>query len=171
MAGHKLVLVVRPADRARLLVGATPQLEKSALSICQCFSKRNPVSTIRSPTIPAKSTAKGTAKRHRKRQLMKAENIDVSLMAAGPGQLERIPCQIFSYADDASLYVAGQIADLMRTRAAAGKQCVLGLATGSTPTSIYEELVRLHREEGLSFINVVTFNIDEFYPMEPAELQ
>ena len=102
---------------------------------------------------------------------MKAENIDVSLMAAGPGQLERIPCQIFSYADDASLYVAGQIADLMRTRAAAGKQCVLGLATGSTPTSIYEELVRLHREEGLSFQNVVTFNLDEYYPMEPAELQ
>src|SRR5690606_11534365 len=48
---------------------------------------------------------------------------------------------------------------------------VLGLATGSTPTRVYEELVRLHREEGLSFQNVVTFNLDEYYPMQPDSLQ
>jgi len=102
---------------------------------------------------------------------MKTENSDVYRLAEGPDQLERVPCQIFRHAHNASLYVAGQIADLMKTRAAAGKQCVIGLATGSTPTTIYEELVRLHREEGLSFQNVVTFNLDEYYPMEPAELQ
>ncbi len=102
---------------------------------------------------------------------MKAENTDVYLTSEGPDQLERIPCQIFHHARDASIYVAQQIADLIKQRAAAGQKCVLGLATGSTPTKIYEELVRLHREEGLSFQNVITFNLDEYFPMPPEELQ
>jgi glucosamine-6-phosphate deaminase len=42
---------------------------------------------------------------------------------------------------------------------------VLGLATGSTPIGVYRELIRMHREEGLSFADVVTFNLDEYYPM------
>ena len=48
---------------------------------------------------------------------------------------------------------------------------ILGLATGSTPKSLYAELVRLHKEEGLSFKNVVTFNLDEYYPIEKEALQ
>lgn len=48
---------------------------------------------------------------------------------------------------------------------------MLGLATGSTPCQVYSELVRLHREDGLSFANVVTFNLDEYYPMDPGALQ
>ncbi len=48
---------------------------------------------------------------------------------------------------------------------------MLGLATGSTPISVYAELVRLHREEGLSFAGVTTFNLDEYYPIHPDELQ
>jgi glucosamine-6-phosphate deaminase len=48
---------------------------------------------------------------------------------------------------------------------------VLGLATGSTPTRLYEELVRLHQQEGLSFQNVITFNLDEYFPMSPDSLQ
>ncbi len=102
---------------------------------------------------------------------MKAENRDAYHDSEGPDQLERIPCQMFRHARDASIYVARQIADLIRKRAESGKQCVLGLATGSTPTTVYEELVRLHREEGLSFQNVVSFNLDEYYPMQPEELQ
>lgn len=47
-----------------------------------------------------------------------------------------------------------------------GKTCVLGLATGSTPIGVYEELKRLHKQEGLSFKNVVTFNLDEYYPIK-----
>ena len=47
---------------------------------------------------------------------------------------------------------------------------MLGLATGSTPIGVYRELIRLHREEGLSFANVVTFNLDEYYPMDPGSL-
>lgn len=53
----------------------------------------------------------------------------------------------------------------------AGKRCVLGLATGSTPMEIYRELVRKHQHEGLSFAHVVTFNLDEYYPMHPSALQ
>ena len=67
--------------------------------------------------------------------------------------------------------MANQIADLIRAKAAEGKPCVLGLATGSSPTRVYEELVRLHREDGLSFQNVVSFNLDEYFPMAPDSLQ
>ena len=86
-------------------------------------------------------------------------------------KLERLNCEVFSNAPAAARYVAQQMASLIRERAAKGKQCVLGLATGSTPVGIYSELVRLHKEEGLSFQNVVTFNLDEYYPMKPNELQ
>ena len=87
------------------------------------------------------------------------------------GKLERLPCEVFTNAPAASRYVAVQIAELIRSRAAKQKNCVLGLATGSTPVGIYAELVRMHREEGLSFQNVITFNLDEYYPMGPDELQ
>lgn len=63
---------------------------------------------------------------------------------------------------DACAAVAGEIASLIRRRAAAGRHAVLGLATGSTPLPLYAELVRMHREEGLSFANVVSFNLDEY---------
>jgi glucosamine-6-phosphate deaminase len=82
-----------------------------------------------------------------------------------------LPVSIYSDSELASAAVAGQIAELIRTRAAEGRPCVLGLATGSSPTRVYEELVRLHREEGLSFQNVVSFNLDEYYPMAPDSLQ
>jgi glucosamine-6-phosphate deaminase len=67
--------------------------------------------------------------------------------------------------------VAERIATLVRERQAQGRQLVLGLATGSTPIGVYGELVRLHREQGLSFANVVTFNLDEYWPMRPDDLQ
>ena len=66
---------------------------------------------------------------------------------------------------------AQEIAALIRERAAESKPCVLGLATGSTPVNVYAELVRLYREEGLSLANVVTFNLDEYHPMQPDCLQ
>lgn len=86
-------------------------------------------------------------------------------------QFEKIPVHIFDAAKSGSIYVAQQIAELIREKAARGDVAVLGLATGSSPTRVYEELVRMHREEGLSFRNVVTFNLDEYYPMNPASLQ
>jgi len=84
---------------------------------------------------------------------------------------ERISTRVLERAKDVSATVAREIADLIRAKAAKGERCVLGLATGSTPTGVYEELVRLHTDEGLSFRNVVTFNLDEYWPMQPHELQ
>jgi glucosamine-6-phosphate deaminase len=84
---------------------------------------------------------------------------------------ERIPVRVFDSSEAASVAVAAEIAALIRQRAAQGKRCVLGLATGSTPTGVYRELVRLHREEQLSFRNVTTFNLDEYWPMQPDELR
>jgi glucosamine-6-phosphate deaminase len=84
---------------------------------------------------------------------------------------ERVPTHVYARSHDVNVVVAREIAQLINARAIAGQRCVLGLATGSTPTGIYAELVRLHREEGLSFANVVTFNLDEYFPMRPEELQ
>jgi glucosamine-6-phosphate deaminase len=84
---------------------------------------------------------------------------------------EKIPVKIFKGSDDASQFVAAEIASLIKKRGSEGKPAVLGLATGSTPTRVYAELVRLHKDEGLSFKNVFTFNLDEYYPMPPDSLQ
>ena len=86
-------------------------------------------------------------------------------------QQSMIPFTIVSDPAEASTCVATEIASLIKARAAEGKNCVLGLATGSTPIGVYDELIRMHGEEGLSFANVVTFNLDEYYPMHPESLQ
>ena len=84
---------------------------------------------------------------------------------------EKIPVKIVQDAKEGSRWVAQQIASLIREKQKKKEKCVLGLATGSTPRSLYAELVRLHREEGLSFKNVISFNLDEYYPIEPQALQ
>lgn len=78
-------------------------------------------------------------------------------------QEERIKTYVYPGAADACAHVASAIAVLIRERNQVGKATVLGLATGSTPVRLYRELIRLHREEGLSFQNVITFNLDEYY--------
>lgn len=84
---------------------------------------------------------------------------------------EKIPTKIFSSSEEASVFVAREIAALIKIRQLEGKHCVLGLATGSTPTRVYAELVSMHKNEGLSFKNVYTFNLDEYFPMQPDSLQ
>jgi glucosamine-6-phosphate deaminase len=84
--------------------------------------------------------------------------------------LEHIRTIIVDDHDELGRLIAHRIADLVRSRRAEGRRAVLGLATGSTPIGVYRELIRLHREEGLSFRNVVSFNLDEYYPMPPASL-
>jgi glucosamine-6-phosphate deaminase len=79
-----------------------------------------------------------------------------------PSRFEHAPLAIFASSREASRAVAREVADLVRARARDGRSVVLGLATGSTPLSFYAELIRLHREEGLSFANVITFNLDEY---------
>ena len=85
--------------------------------------------------------------------------------------IEKLPISVFGSAGDGSLHVAREVARTIREREAEGLHTVLGLATGSSPTRMYDELVRMHREEGLSFRNVITFNLDEYYPMQPDALQ
>lgn len=85
-------------------------------------------------------------------------------------RLERIRVEILDPPDALAEAVALRIATLIRERAAAGKAAVLGLATGSTPVGVYRELVRMHRDEGLSFANVETFNLDEYWPMDPESI-
>jgi glucosamine-6-phosphate deaminase len=84
---------------------------------------------------------------------------------------EQVPIALYPESKGVNRAVAAEIAALIRATAAQGRSCVLGLATGSTPTGIYDELIRLHRAEGLSFKNVITFNLDEYYPMDPGERQ
>lgn len=88
-----------------------------------------------------------------------------------PSLPERLPVAVYPDSSAASAAAAEEIAALIRQRASQGRRAVLGLATGSTPQGVYEALVRLHRSEGLSFRNVTTFNLDEYWPMRPDALQ
>jgi glucosamine-6-phosphate deaminase len=85
--------------------------------------------------------------------------------------LEKVPVKIFSSPSEGSKFVAQQIAQLIREKEAAGKNPVIGLATGASPKTLYAELVRMHKEEGLSFKNVIAFNLDQYYPMDKDALQ
>lgn len=76
---------------------------------------------------------------------------------------EKIPTHIFPNSGAAAKALAEEVQALIKERAAQGKNVVLGMATGSTPVPFYRELIRLHKEEGLSFKNVITFNLDEYY--------
>jgi len=77
----------------------------------------------------------------------------------------RVPTLAFSSASAAAKHLAREIDNTIRARNAAGRSTVLGLATGSTPVSLYRELIRLHKEEGLDLSRVISFNLDEYYPM------
>ena len=81
-------------------------------------------------------------------------------------RFEKIHNVVFNSSEDASIKVAEEIASLIRKKNEINKPCVLGLSTGSSPIKVYEELIRLHKDEGLSFANVITFNLDEYHPME-----
>ena len=86
-------------------------------------------------------------------------------------RFEKIHNIIFDSSFTASIVVAKEIANLINDKSSQNTHCVLGLATGSSPIKVYEELVRMHREEGLSFANVISFNLDEYYPMQKSNVQ
>ena len=101
---------------------------------------------------------------------------DQSIVYKVPGQFEetrfeKVHNVIFDSSVEASVLVAEEIAQLIREKQKLKKNCVLGLATGSSPIKVYEELVRIHREEGLSFVNVITFNLDEYLGMDRHNIQ
>lgn len=86
-------------------------------------------------------------------------------------RFEKIHNVVFDSSDRASIIVAHEIAKLIKSKQEDNENCVLGLATGSSPIKVYEELVRLHKEEDLSFKNVISFNLDEYYPMGKDNIQ
>src|SRR5438105_1270912 len=81
----------------------------------------------------------------------------------------KIPTLVFPTSTQASRHVALMIESLIRQNNSASRPTVLGLATGSTPVGLYRELVRLHREAGLDFSRVISFNLDEYFPMPPDD--
>ena len=81
--------------------------------------------------------------------------------------IERVPVVVTEGHDDMAWAVAQRMATIIREKNARGENAVLGLATGSTPIGVYRDLIRLHGNEGLDFSRVVTFNLDEYYPMDP----
>jgi glucosamine-6-phosphate deaminase len=84
---------------------------------------------------------------------------------------EKLAVTVYPDQHVASIKVAQRIAEVIRKKQEAHQKAVLGLATGVTPIGVYNELVRLHKEDGLSFKNVITFNLDEYYPMKPDAAQ
>ena len=85
-------------------------------------------------------------------------------------QFEKIDTEIYDDEKQGSKQIAAEIASVIKDKQAQNQTCVLGLSGGSSPLSVYEELVRLHKEEGLSFNNVVVFNVTEFYPLSQQNL-
>lgn len=81
-------------------------------------------------------------------------------------QFENVAVRVYDRSAEACAVLAAEIAALIRRKKQEGGHAVLGLATGSTPVGLYRELIRLHREEGLSFANVITFNLDEYHGLE-----
>ncbi len=85
--------------------------------------------------------------------------------------VEKVPVLVYADPASASIAVAQRIAAIIRERAAQNQPAVLGLATGHTPVKVYAELIRMHREEGLDFSRVITFNLDEYWPFDPKRIQ
>lgn len=86
-------------------------------------------------------------------------------------EVEKIKTSIWQDAKQGSVHIAKVIAQAIREKNDKGEMIVLGLSTGNSPISVYKELVRLHKEEALSFKNVISFNLDEYYPMQPDASQ
>jgi glucosamine-6-phosphate deaminase len=84
---------------------------------------------------------------------------------------EKVPVKIYKNVAEGSHAVAAQIAQLIKEKQAQNLPCILGMATGATPILLYKELVRMHKEEGLSFKNVITINLDEYYPIAQSAYQ
>jgi len=94
-----------------------------------------------------------------------------SIPDRGPSRvLERIRTVVVEDYQEIASQIADRIATLIHDHDARGESTVLGLATGSTPIGVYRELIRQYQAGTLSFANVVTFNLDEYYPMDPESI-
>ena len=80
---------------------------------------------------------------------------------------ERLRTVVFPEHSDLAAAVADRIVEVIQRETRAKGRVVLGLATGSTPLGVYEELIRRHQAGEVDFAHVITFNLDEYYPMGP----
>ena len=80
-------------------------------------------------------------------------------------RFEKLHTVTFENSNEASLLIAREICNLIKSKQEKKKNCVIGFATGSSPTKVYQEIIRIHKEESLSFYNVIAFNLDEYYPI------
>ena len=80
-------------------------------------------------------------------------------------RMEKVPTDIYESPEEGAAQIALDVAQVIREKQKAGRFCVLALAGGVSPRGIYSQLVRMHREEGLSFRNVIVFNLYEYYPL------
>jgi glucosamine-6-phosphate deaminase len=81
-------------------------------------------------------------------------------------RMEKIPTEIFETEKQGAKKIALEIAELIRKKQANNEKCVLGLSVGQSMRGIYAKLIRMHKEEGLSFRNVIVFNLFEYYPLQ-----
>ena len=79
---------------------------------------------------------------------------------------EKLHTVTFDNSKEASILIAREICDLVKSKQEKNKNCVIGFATGSSPTKVYQEIIKIHNDESLSFNNVITFNLDEYFPIE-----
>ena len=99
---------------------------------------------------------------------------DISYKRAGKfeeSRYEKIHNVVFDNSIIASIAVAEEISNLIKSKQKTNEKCIIGLATGSSPIAVYNELIRLHNEEKLSFHNVITCNLDEYLPMHKKDIQ
>lgn len=82
-------------------------------------------------------------------------------------RFEKIPTDIYESVEEGAKQIATDIAQMIRIKQREGRFCVLALAGGNSPRNVYGELVRMHKEENLSFRNVIVFNLYEYYPLAP----
>src|ERR1700756_5097010 len=107
----------------------------------------------------------------RERKPSRVEPFAVTAMSSHYVPNTQVPTLVFPTSTQAARHVALMIESLIRQNNSAGRPTVLGLPTGSTPVGLYRELIRLRQEAGLDFSRVVTFNLDEYYPMAPDDPQ
>jgi len=89
------------------------------------------------------------------------------LTIEGSRERERLRTVVFPEHSDLAIAVAERIIEVIQRETRARGRVVLGLATGSTPLGVYEELIRRHQAGDVDFSRVITFNLDEYYPMAP----
>ncbi|MEK9756292.1 MAG: glucosamine-6-phosphate deaminase [Bacteroidota bacterium] len=85
-------------------------------------------------------------------------------------RFEKLHTVILESSYDASKEIAREICELVKSKQEKNKNCVIGFATGSSPTQVYKEMIRIHQDESLSFKNVIAFNLDEYFGIKKDDI-